>query len=118
MEIRKNLWTRKAEKSFEISAFLAFSRSDLNRPKDLTGAEGLVLARGLGPVAALTVPRTVIHYRAASSPSSTNKDENKKPSLTAMAFYFGTPLQNRSLPQVFSKQIRVFRSADRCTPWR
>ena len=35
MEIRKNLWTKKAEKSFEISAFLVFSRSDLNRPKDL-----------------------------------------------------------------------------------
>ena len=35
MEIRKNLESKKAEKSFEISAFLVFSRSDLNRPKDL-----------------------------------------------------------------------------------
>ena len=35
MEIRKKLESKKAEKSFEISAFLIFSRSDLNRPKDL-----------------------------------------------------------------------------------
>ena len=35
MEIRKNLESKKAEKSLEISAFLVFSRSDLNRPKDL-----------------------------------------------------------------------------------
>ena len=35
MEIRKKSSTKKAEKSFEISAFLVFSRSDLNRPKDL-----------------------------------------------------------------------------------
>ena len=35
MEIRKKLGTKKAEKSLEISAFLFFSRSDLNRPKDL-----------------------------------------------------------------------------------
>ena len=35
MEIRKKLGAKKAEKSFEISAFLVFSRSDLNRPKDL-----------------------------------------------------------------------------------
>ena len=32
---QKNLLTKKAEKSLEISAFLFFSRSDLNRPKDL-----------------------------------------------------------------------------------
>ena len=31
----KNSGTKKAEKSLEISAFLVFSRSDLNRPKDL-----------------------------------------------------------------------------------
>ena len=41
MEIRKRLGAKKAEKSLEISAFLVFSRSDLNRPKDLAGAEGL-----------------------------------------------------------------------------
>ena len=41
MEIRKKLEVKKAEKSFEISAFLVFSRSDLNRPKDLAGAQGL-----------------------------------------------------------------------------
>ena len=35
MEIQKKLGAKKAEKSFEISAFLVFSRSDLNRPKDL-----------------------------------------------------------------------------------
>ena len=35
MEILKKLGTKKAEKSLEISAFLVFSRSDLNRPKDL-----------------------------------------------------------------------------------
>ena len=40
MEIRKKLGAKKAEKSFEISAFLVFSRSDLNRPKDLAGAGG------------------------------------------------------------------------------
>ena len=40
MEIRKKLGAKKAEKSLEISAFLAFSRSDLNRPKDLAGAVG------------------------------------------------------------------------------
>ena len=40
MEIRKKLEAKKAEKSFEISAFLVFSRSDLNRPKDLAGAGG------------------------------------------------------------------------------
>ena len=40
MEIRKKLGAKKAEKSLEISAFLVFSRSDLNRPKDLAGAEG------------------------------------------------------------------------------
>ena len=41
MEIRKKLGAKKAENSLEISAFLVFSRSDLNRPKDLAGAEGL-----------------------------------------------------------------------------
>ena len=41
MEIRKKLGAKKAEKSLEISAFLVFSRSDLNRPKDLAGAGGL-----------------------------------------------------------------------------
>ena len=41
MEIRKKLDAEKAEKSLEISAFLVFSRSDLNRPKYLAGAEGL-----------------------------------------------------------------------------
>ena len=41
MEIRKKLGAKKAEKSLEISAFLVFSRSDLNRPKALAGAEGL-----------------------------------------------------------------------------
>ena len=35
MEIRKKLGAKKTENSFEISAFLVFSRSDLNRPKDL-----------------------------------------------------------------------------------
>ena len=40
MEIRKKLGAKKAEKSLEISAFLFFSRSDLNRPKDLAGAGG------------------------------------------------------------------------------
>ena len=40
MEIRKKLGAKKAEKSLEISAFLVFSRSDLNRPKDLAGAVG------------------------------------------------------------------------------
>ena len=40
MEIRKKLGAKKAEKSLEISAFLVFSRSDLNRPKDLAGAGG------------------------------------------------------------------------------
>jgi hypothetical protein len=35
MEIWKKLGAKKAEKSLEISAFLVFSRSDLNRPKDL-----------------------------------------------------------------------------------
>jgi len=35
MEIQKKLGAKKAEKSLEISAFLVFSRSDLNRPKDL-----------------------------------------------------------------------------------
>ena len=41
MEIQKKLGAKKAEKSLEISAFLVFSRSDLNRPKDLAGAGGL-----------------------------------------------------------------------------
>jgi hypothetical protein len=36
MEIRKKLGAKKAEKSLEISAFLGFSRSDINRPKDLS----------------------------------------------------------------------------------
>ena len=40
MEIRKKLGAKKAEKSLEISAFLVFSRSDLNRPKDLAAEEG------------------------------------------------------------------------------
>ncbi len=40
MEIRKKLGAKKAEKSLEISAFLSFYRSDLNRPKDMAGAEG------------------------------------------------------------------------------
>ena len=49
MEIRKKLGAKKAEKSLEISAFLVFSRSDLNRPKDLAGAEGIEpSARGFG----------------------------------------------------------------------
>ena len=49
MEIRKKLEAKKAEKSFEISAFLVFSRSDLNRPKDLAGALGLEpRTRGFG----------------------------------------------------------------------
>ena len=40
MEIRKKLGAKKAEKSLEISAFLVFSRSDLNRPKDLAWTKG------------------------------------------------------------------------------
>ena len=58
MEIRKNLWTKKAEKSFEISAFLVFSRSDLNRPKDLAGTEGLARLRS-ERWREETVPRTL-----------------------------------------------------------
>ena len=54
----------------------------------ITGAEGLVLACGLGPVAALTVPRTVIHYRAASSPSLITEDENKKTIAYCDGFLF------------------------------
>ena len=46
MEIRKKLGAKKAEKSLEISAFLVFSRSDLNRPKGLAGA-GVTLAPSL-----------------------------------------------------------------------
>lgn len=38
MEIRKKLESKKAEKSLEISAFLLFSRSDLNRPLNMAGA--------------------------------------------------------------------------------
>ena len=34
-KFRKTSESKKAEKSLEISAFLVFSRSDLNRPKDL-----------------------------------------------------------------------------------
>ena len=49
MEIRKKLGAKKAEKSLEISAFLVFSRSDLNRPKDLAGEQRLELwTRGFG----------------------------------------------------------------------
>ena len=49
MEIRKKLGAKKAEKSLEISAFLVFSRSDLNRPKDLAGALGIEpRTRGFG----------------------------------------------------------------------
>lgn len=33
-------------------------------------------------------------------------------------FLFGTPLQNRSVPQVFSKSIHDFRSVGRLIPWR
>ena len=32
-------------------------------------------------------------------------------------FCFGTPFQNRSAPQVFSKSIHVLRQADRLIPW-
>ena len=61
----KNPRSKKAEKSFEISAFLFFSRSDLNRPKDLAGAEGLEpysnrkrLEVGFSPLPAL--PKTKV----------------------------------------------------------
>ena len=47
-------------------------------------AEGLVLACGLGLVAALTVPRTVIHYRAASSPSFAHTHIKDKTTAKAM----------------------------------
>ena len=40
MEIWKKLGAKKAEKSLEISAFLVFSRSDLNRPLNMAGAGG------------------------------------------------------------------------------
>lgn len=40
MEIRKKLGSKKAEKSLEISAFLVFSRSNLNRPLNMAGAGG------------------------------------------------------------------------------
>ena len=35
MEIRKKLGSKKTEKSLEISVFLVFSRSDLNRPLNM-----------------------------------------------------------------------------------
>ena len=40
MEIRKKTGSKKTEKSLEISAFLVFSRSDLNRPLNMAGAGG------------------------------------------------------------------------------
>ncbi len=53
-----------------------------------TGAEGLVLACGLGLVAAPTVPRTVIHYRTASSPSFAAHTNKTKTRCVASAFCF------------------------------
>ena len=68
MEIRKKLGAKKAEKSLEISAFLVFSRSDLNRPKDLAGAEGLrtLLCRQGGQSASLLRKRR--HALGIASP--------------------------------------------------
>lgn len=40
MEIRNKLGSKKTEKSLEISVFLVFSRSDLNRPLNMAGAGG------------------------------------------------------------------------------
>lgn len=42
--------------------------------------------------------------------------KNKTPALTRGSS--GTPFQNRSVPQVFSKSIRAFESADGLIPWR
>ena len=36
----------------------------------------------------------------------------------ANGFFLGTPVQNRSVSQVFSKSIRVFRPMGRLIPWR
>lgn len=41
--------------------------------------------------------------------------KNKTPALTRGSS--GTPFQNRSVPQVFSKSIRAFESADGLIPW-
>ena len=42
----------------------------------------------------------------------------KKPSAFANDFFLVTPFQNWSVPQVFSKSIRVSKSADRLIPWQ
>ena len=45
-------------------------------------------------------------------------EKEKQSCLRTTAFLFGTLLQNRSVPQVFSKSIHVSKSADRLIPWR
>jgi len=56
--------------------------------------------------------------RARSSPSSKAPAKKDKGTQLRSLIFFGTPFQNRSIPQVFSKSIRVFRSVDRLIPWR
>jgi len=71
----KKLGAKKAEKSFEISAFLVFSRSDLNRPKDLAGAEGLrTLAQKLQAIFGGGVLRKPYY-------TCQNKRDGQRPSL-------------------------------------
>ena len=72
MEIRKKLGAKKAEKSLEISAFLVFSRSDLNRPKDLAGAEGLRTLLRL-PMARLSASLQA-NIAAARGPCTARRD--------------------------------------------
>ena len=78
MEIRKKLEAKKAEKSFEISAFLVFSRSDLNRPKDLC------YHYKIDPYKATVQKQSVIF--AAGIHSSLGDDGRKKRSEVCRAF--------------------------------
>ena len=68
-------------------------------------------------VAALTAHRAVIHYRSRSSPYIKAPAKNKRPAKW-LVFFLVMLLQNRSVPQVFSKSIHCFQSADRLIPGR
>ena len=74
---------------------------------------------------AASLPREAGFHREAISsteggfiPSARTDLVEKSQVEIRLGFFLGTPLQNRSISQVFSKSIHGFPSADRRIPWR
>ena len=62
--------------------------------------------------------RHYVPFRTRFLIAPTHTKQKKPNALWRGLLLFVIPFQNRSVPQVFSKLIRVFRSVDRIIPWR